>query len=256
MKKFKYRITALSPVIISARESDAYYKGIDFDEAFDKNIIYPFYHYGEECEYKPEEFLYYIPGSSIKGALLCEKKENARNDLMVDDIQNITFKQIELLELIRASHIKSLFDEIKKNEKQPKFESHFDKIGIHAFNTGNSAIGTLKCSTDIDDYISKMDKNVRRRLELFVEQLKNIKGMTNKFNIDFLEKIESIIGAVNKLKTQKDKKLMFLGGYKGLICSLASTPKDMNELFSKSAIFYEPVTKLPYGIVEVELMKA
>lgn len=96
MKKIIYEIEVLSSLIISHRSGQAFYKGIDefyshpkietsnSEKIREPHVIYPFYQYGEYEKYDPNHANYYIPGSSIKGALCLP--ENMRNQIMADDI--------------------------------------------------------------------------------------------------------------------------------------------------------------------------
>ena len=68
----------------SPRSGQALYKEIDEfclspyvkipdtkdDEKHEVKVVYPFYQYGEYEKYDPEHANYYLPGSSVKGALL------------------------------------------------------------------------------------------------------------------------------------------------------------------------------------------
>ena len=98
MKKVIYEMEVLSSTIISPRSGQAFYKGVDFclepeanvpgsskiqKKAQGVGVIYPFYQYGEYEKYDPEHAVYYIPGSSIKGAL-CSLKSSKR-PMTVDD---------------------------------------------------------------------------------------------------------------------------------------------------------------------------
>jgi CRISPR/Cas system CSM-associated protein Csm5 (group 7 of RAMP superfamily) len=78
MEKIKYTLSTLSSLIISPREGQAFYKELDFDDVVTEdgkeiNIIYPFYQYGIHDRYDPQQAKYYIPGSSIKGAIRGDK---------------------------------------------------------------------------------------------------------------------------------------------------------------------------------------
>ena len=92
MKEIKYEMQTLSSLILSPRSGQALYKDVDeFETASEVsnnkgkevNCIYPFYQYGEYEKYHPQDAEYYIPGSSVKGALL---KDNNRNILMAEDV--------------------------------------------------------------------------------------------------------------------------------------------------------------------------
>ena len=98
MKKITYTMKLLSSLIVSPRSGQALYKEIDEfclspyvkipdtkdDEKHEVRVVYPFYQYGEYERYDPEHANYYLPGSSVKGALLQHKRKGFK--LMADDV--------------------------------------------------------------------------------------------------------------------------------------------------------------------------
>ena len=94
MKQVKIRLKTLSSIILTPREQTM--KTIIQENK--TGYLYQFYHYGdtEDCGTKE----YYIPGSSLKGAI---GKENIKpNRLFVDDIricpENIEVKQLQKIQ--------------------------------------------------------------------------------------------------------------------------------------------------------------
>ena len=91
----KLKITTISSLILSPRMEKALYKGVDYKNINENiknsnivninniNIIYPFYSYEERNLLPENEFLYaqeyYIPASSLKGALLSGTKNEDDN---------------------------------------------------------------------------------------------------------------------------------------------------------------------------------
>ena len=95
MKKITYTMKLLSSLIVSPRSGQALYKEIDEfclspyvkipdtkdDEKHEVRVVYPFYQYGEYERYDPEHANYYLPGSSVKGALLQHKRKGFKQTM-------------------------------------------------------------------------------------------------------------------------------------------------------------------------------
>ena len=280
----KYSLTTLSRVIISPRGSTAFYKDIDFKKEDignkNNNIIYPFYRYGEYDEYTPQKARYYIPASSIKGALLSnESKTLEKSQIFLEDIP-VTYHNIELGTLIHASHIEFLFPKDATNNanqndvnsnaqndkvdegKQPCFEEFFGKVvGLEMLQKGITLTGQYTSSAlplSIDNmhrftmkklvnYITQIDAIYRKAQELsYSDKGKNIFLET----LGFLRNnVEDIYKGGKRYSTGEG--LMFLGGYKGLLRSLNTSKSE--ELEDRSAIFVDSQGEdaLPFGIVKI-----
>ena len=107
----KLKITTISSLILSPRMEKALYKGVDYKNIKENiknsnivnidniNIIYPFYSYEERNLLPENEFLYaqeyYIPASSLKGALLSgiknEDDNSFRSSILFQDINFNTY---------------------------------------------------------------------------------------------------------------------------------------------------------------------
>ena len=114
----KLKFTTISPVILSPRMEKALYKDVDFKEVKEIEkvdnikVVYPFYTYEsrdllfEKCFSYAKE--YYIPASSLKGALLGSKKsrdENSfRSKILFEDIK-ISKEYIELKRLYKFQYL-------------------------------------------------------------------------------------------------------------------------------------------------------
>ena len=118
MKKITYSMELLSSLIVSPRAVQALYYGIDIfrkepllapsDDTPKRTakVVYPFYQYGEYKVYDPEHTEYYLPGSSVKGALLQKNGERIQREkvhMMADDIL-IDRKRIVLRNLEKAQN--------------------------------------------------------------------------------------------------------------------------------------------------------
>ena len=80
METIAYQLTTCSGLIVSPRSALAFYRDLDefsLEKVEDSEylaksrlkVIYPFYQYGIYTAYNPEGAAYYLPGSSVKGAL-------------------------------------------------------------------------------------------------------------------------------------------------------------------------------------------
>ena len=122
----------------------ALYKGVDFKEIIMKdtkiekveniNIIYPFYSYEDRDLLSESIFLYaneyYIPASSLKGALLGSKKDEKENSfrskLLFHDVK---ISDIKLKNLYKFQY---LYEKKNNNEKNktPKYTIFFPGVAI------------------------------------------------------------------------------------------------------------------------------
>lgn len=145
----KLKFTAISPVILSPRMEKALYKGVDFkgikkdmenskiENVGTIKIIYPFYSYEsrdllfEKCFSYAKE--YYIPASSLKGALLGSKKnrdENSfRSKILFQDIK-ISKENIELKNLYKFQY---LYQNDKKKNKDNSKKLMIKPQNFHPF---------------------------------------------------------------------------------------------------------------------------
>ena len=157
----KLRFTTISSVILSPRMDKALYKGVDFKEIETNigkqdpkkmdniNIVYPFYSYEDRDLLSEKNFSYaskyYIPASSLKGALLVDKTDKdesmLRSKILFRDI-NIGSQYIELNNLYKFQYLYQEVGEENNNGqenvngkqkleyKSPKFEPFFPGVAI------------------------------------------------------------------------------------------------------------------------------
>lgn len=265
MIEVEYKITIKSSLIISPRSDRAFYrdldnsieekcikdinnKPLDYNKPlyYDKlKIIYPFYRYGIYDSYSPEKAEYYIPGTSVKGALTnpVGKRTNKDIKLMIDDIK-INNDMIVLRNLNKIQYIND-------PGKKTVLKSFFDNVGVEMVK-GSQDNGTLTG-------------------KLYTDSIKTVKGLLENANSVTKEKMEKMIDYLNKIINNKKVKidrvndikkvkdnlsilikkenLLFLGGYKGLINSIClNENKKIN-----SAVFIDCATMLPHGLVSINL---
>ncbi len=268
MIEVEYKITIKSSLIISPRSDRAFYRDLDNsieekcikdmnNKPFDYNklkIIYPFYRYGIYDSYSPEKAEYYIPGTSVKGALTNPNAKRTNKDikLMVDDIK-INNDMIVLRNLYKIQYIN---DPGKKTVLKP----FFDNVGVEMVK-GSQCNGTLtgKLYTDriktVKGLLENANSVTKEKIEKMINYLNDINEKHNNTSTEKTDDgndIQTVIDNLsNLIKNESDKSenLLFLGGYKGLINSIClNENKKIN-----SAVFIDCDTMLPHGLVSINL---
>lgn len=289
-------MTTISPLILSPRTEKALYKGVDFKNIkediknsnivnVDKiNIIYPFYSY-EERDLLPEnEFLYaqeyYIPASSLKGALLSgtknEDDNSFRTKILFQDIK-ISKENIELKNLYKFQYLYQNDKKKNKNNKEktvykaPKFESFFPSLAIEMIGGGKKfeteVLFRCEISVDFKNKLEDSFESTKNKLNNYMEEVE--KRITNieswikerkvenqveksKDNENYLEKLKKIKYNIQKLlqQIQNKKNIVFLGGYKGILGSLSQLDQNHNV---QNGFYIDKETMLPYGLLEVNV---
>ena len=144
MKKITYTMKFLSSTIVSPRAGQAFYYGIDTfcrepvlcpsdpKGAKTVKVVYPFYQYGMYEKYDPDHAEYYLPGSSVKGALL--QKNDKKIHIMADDIP-VAREQIVLKNLEKAQYV--------SDYNEADFKLFFDNVGVEMLKAGSVLSGDL-----------------------------------------------------------------------------------------------------------------
>ncbi|WP_088839373.1 RAMP superfamily CRISPR-associated protein [Listeria sp. ILCC792] len=239
LKECQFTLKVISPLILSPRSSEQFYVGIDYqsDEVDDVNIIYPFYRYGDYTEYKPEGIQYYIPGSSIKGALKSLISVENNENWLVDDI---------LVE--KEDIVVRTMEKFQKTGSQDalKLNPFFQKIGVEMLEEGRSYTGRLFCS---ENWLLKLEQVMQVGMrERFVNNITRINGLLKGADC---EKLEGLRDRLEKLIEVES--IIFLGGYKGLMHSLENySGKDEIESGIYVARKMEMEDFLIPGIVQLE----
>lgn len=270
--KYEIRITSITPLIFSNRMNDALYKGVDFDHdktirefaEFDANIIYQFACHEDRSLRLDEAFRYaenyYIPASSIKGALCLEER-----------YRNLKFQDIRVdKNMIGLSTLKKfqyLYQDEALEERDPKairYDAYFPKIGIEMMKVKQCVVGEIWSGgeglIDCNEIVSRIDAKTRDKLRTYLRQieviqsqgfLKELKKTETDQNAAIC-KLEEVKKNIHNLSEQKNRQLAFVGGFKGLICSLNNyTFTEMKEL--RSGFYIDEETMLPYGLVDLTL---
>ena len=255
MLKFTYRLEMLSSIIISPRASKGWYKALDefsFKDIPDQTeyldrsrlkVIYPFYQYGEYTTYSPKDADYYIPGSSIKGALL--DRYTMPGSCMVDDV-SVDNSSIVLRNLYKVMYL--------KNDMVPEFDVFFGNVGIEMVKSGTSLTGTLYMSgLEAEKMLKKAETSTKNKMRQMQEYLSSL----NAKDFDLLQEVKQNLSELMGVRG-----LILLGGFKGLLHSLElnhDTQQNMPQAIREihSAVFIEPdlnKKRLPHGFAKMEFI--
>lgn len=291
----KLKFTAISPVILSPRMEKALYNGVDFkgikkdmenskiENVGTIEIIYPFYSYEsrdllfEKCFSYAKE--YYIPASSLKGALLGSKKNRDENSfrckILFQDIK-ISKENIELKNLYKFQYLyqndkkKNKDNKQKTDDKTPKFSSFFPSIAIEMIERGKNFEGEILLKSGVSEELfkSKLDESfliTKNKLNNYIkeieERIKNINSWIedgklerqvedSEGNENYIEKLKSIQKRIKEIQNRKN--IIFLGGYKGILGSLSEINNTQK---IRNGFYIDRETMLPYGLVEVGFEK-
>lgn len=291
----KLKFTAISPVILSPRMEKALYKGVDFkgikkdmenskiENVGTIKIIYPFYSYEsrdllfEKCFSYAKE--YYIPASSLKGALLGSKKnrdENSfRSKILFQDIK-ISKENIELKNLYKFQYLyqndkkKNKDNKQKTDDKTPKFSSFFPSIAIEMIERGKNFEGEILLKSGVSEELfkSKLDESflvTKNKLENYIKEVEERIKIINSWiedgklerqvedsegNENYIEKLKNIKKRIKEIQNRKN--IIFLGGYKGILGSLSEISNTQK---IRNGFYIDRETMLPYGLVEVGFEK-
>lgn len=243
-------MTTLSSLIVSPRANVAFYDGIEnssLEEFRDNSIcltpgkvkvIYPFYQYGEYDEYAPESADYYLPGSSIKGAL--HQKPSAPGSLLVDDV-SVPNDRIVLRNLYKAQHLKNL------DEPSACFDVFFENVGIEMIRSDSELRGEFYLNGPTAKTIIKTANELSKvkigRMLKYLHELEE-KNYKKTLRDEFHKVGENLFPLLD------NNNVLLLGGYKGLIHSIEG--ESFLQEFHK-AVFVDQETMLPHGLVEIEL---
>jgi hypothetical protein len=249
MVRFTYKLTTLSSLIVSPRANLAWYGDLnEFSLADIKEdpylsedklkIIYPFYQYGEYEKHAPNSAKYYLPGSSIKGALCGRSPAPFR--CMVDDIP-VCNDSIVVRNLYKAQYL--------KEEQQADFDVFFENVGVEMIRASVKLTGELYLdNTKKNEFVDAARSSTKEKMKQMLEYLCILKDKNYK---------EKLRGKLNEADANlsallNGENIYLMGGYKGLLHSMA--PKIVSEE-TASAIFLDPETKLPHGLVKMEFVK-
>ena len=285
----KLKFTTISPVILSPRMEKALYKDVDFKEVKEIEkvdnikVVYSFYTYEsrdllfEKCFSYAKE--YYIPASSLKGALLESKKsrdENSfRSKILFQDIK-ISKEYIELKRLYKFQYLYQENKEKNSDDKQeivykiPKFELFFPNVAIEMISSGKEFEGEILLKSGVSEELfkSKLDESfliTKNKLNNYIKEIEERIKIINSWiedgklerqvedsegNENYIEKLKSIQKRIKEIQNRKN--IIFLGGYKGILGSLSEINNTQK---IRNGFYIDRETMLPYGLVEVGFEK-
>lgn len=268
MEQFSYQLTTLSSLIISPRQAVAFYADLEEllsrdvqkhleilkeqdskeqdskeQDATKLKVIYPFYQYGMYSKYDPDNAEYYLPGSSIKGAL-CQGAAIG-NQLMVDDIP-IPNDCIVLRNLYKAQYLDS--------EPDACLKVFFERVGVEMIRAEAVVKGEfyLENKTSAETLLKEANQSALCRMKQMRKYLDELQGN------DYSEELKNKLNQVkdNLTSLLNDKNVFLLGGFKGLLHAMeVEEPIKNKESLPEitSAVYLDLKTMLPHGLVRIEL---
>ena len=260
-------------------------KNLKVEKSDNINIVFPLYSYEDRDLLSEKSFSYakeyHIPASSLKGALLVGKRgENEdifRSKILFKDI-NIGKEDVELKNLYKFQYLYQEAEgendkgQAQPNEKQnltyktPKFEPFFSGVAIEMIGIRKKFEGEILLKADISEELldNKLEENysiTKRKLDNYIDEIKQrIKNINSWIKDGKLEKAEEKEeDCINLLKCiehnidsliKDGKKILFLGGYKGILGSLTNKVDENQKV--KNGFYIEEESMLPYVLVEVK----
>jgi hypothetical protein len=257
--KYSYKLNTLSSVILSPRAQSGFYYEIDYQKMdFEKNlqedipkIIYPFYQYGSYEKYNPHNAQYYIPGSSMKGAM----QAGNVSKFLVDDIKVLN-QDIYLKKLYKVQQI-SPKDTVDTSRKGMEIEAFFPKIKVEVLGANKEYSGEfwLPQNFGLEALLREIKISTERKMQRGIEIIESIlseKELPKELKCrELLEKMRNELGSLCQSSKESDRNEAFLllGGYKGLALA-HSAEIDMNKI-SEFSIYIDQEKKLPNGLVKL-----
>lgn len=272
IKKYTYELETISDLVLSPRAQNCFYKDShfsaelisDFHLKGNVKIIYPFYQYGLYERYQPNTAQYYIPGSSIKGAI-------GDNTFTVDDIM---IKRREDMRLKNLFKMQNVFADSKgENQAAPKIDSFFPGVAVEMLGAGSKYTGAIFSQNAPHASLNAAQKETKRKLEQLTEAItailnsfKQAKDQTNpSSDVDS----KNVVGENSKMRStgevlsnmlmnirnlQKEPGpdncyLLLLGGYKGI--RLSSVVRNEEKV---GGIYVDMERELPHGLVWVKFI--
>ena len=283
--EIKLKFKTISSVILSPRVEKALYKGIDFKSIKNDDktkMIYPFYSYCDreldaDKDYSKDDIDYYIPASSLKGALLCENKteeKSIRSKILVKDINRLK-DNIKLDNLYKFQYLYEKKDNNEKNKTETaqtstatydkkKYNNETNKIPKYTVFFPGVAIEMLESKKEFESEILMKSSEITE--EIFMKKLNEVfvstKNKLDNYLKETKERIEYTQACVKeKLKKvennikqlDSNKNMIFLSDYKGILGSLSQSDlfQQNKEPRITNGFYIDEETLLPYGLVEV-----
>ena len=245
MKKISYELNCQSSLVLSPRAGQAFYLDKDSPKAVSSGerirVVYPFYQYGEYEEYDPENAEYYIPGSSIKGAL---EPGVHGGKLMVDDVK-VPGTCVILQNLWKAQYL--------QETAQAAFDWFFPNVGVEMVKAGTVLSGELYLADGLSfqqEILERANQSPKKKMGQMCKYLETLLCMNYKD-----ENLNQSLKTMQKgLMAQSEKNnVILLGGYKGLLHSILLKGEQCGEDCTNGSLFLDRETGLPHGLVELSV---
>ena len=249
METIAYQLTTCSGLIVSPRSALAFYRDLDefsLEKVEDSEylaksrlkVIYPFYQYGIYTAYNPEGAAYYLPGSSVKGALC--RGTSVEGGLMSDDIL-IPGSYIVLRNIYKVQYL--------EENTQACFAPFFDNVGVEMVRADSPLQGQLILPdrNSANALITAANKSAKIKIGQMLEYLSEL--AKREYKEEMTKKLHTIIE--NLSPYLENDHIILLGGYKGLLHSMEI--KDPSAV-TNSGVFIDPEKDLPYGLAEIEFI--
>ena len=270
---------------VDFKEIDKNTKNLKVEKSDNINIVFPLYSYEDRDLFSEKSFSYakeyHIPASSLKGAVLvgkrCENEDILRSKILFKDI-NISKEDVELKNLYKFQYLYQEAEgendngQAQPNEKQnltyktPKFEPFFPGVAIEMIGIGKKFEGEILLKADISEELldNKLEESyfiTKRKLDNYIDEIKQRVENINSCIKDGKpekaeEKEEDCINSLKCIEHNIDslikdgKKILFLGGYKGILGSLTNKVDENQKV--KNGFYIDEESMLPYGLVEVK----
>ncbi|MDQ0659931.1 hypothetical protein [Paenibacillus sp. W2I17] len=264
LQRYQYRLKTLSKLAMSPRDHEGLYlaakefkredviKHLSSESASDEsdrankvNIIYPFYQYGAYSPYNPIKAEYYIPGSSLKGALLPKGVNDTvkrSSKLMVDDIP-VESKDVRLNQLNKLQNM-------SEGRTEPiVLKEFFPNVAVEILEAESDYTGELFYEGDLHTMLQAAQQQTMCKLAQFIDKLGVVSDEilvddnTKQHVVQLKKNIQSLID------DDRDRCILLLGGYKGL--ALSGVFKNVKFGKVDSAVYVDTNKGLPYGMVEI-----
>lgn len=201
-------------------------------------MVYPFYQYGAYKKYDPEQGDYYLPGSSVKGAL--QRRNSMENYLMADDVL-VSNSDIVFRTLWKAQYLEM--------ESKAVFEPFFDNVGIEMIKGGTVLYEEIY-SQEKSEFLNVLESACQDTSDKINQTCGYIQML---FGQDYSTGFKKILERVEKnlYSFQLEGEGIVVDGYKGLLHSIMPG-HDRNE--NHGGLFVDFDTMLPHGFVKLELV--
>lgn len=249
MVKVTYRLKTLSSLVASPRASLALYRTLEQfkPEEIPKElrekckVIYPFYQVGTYEKYDKDNACYYLPGSSVKGAL--RRGQTGPLKLMVDDIP-VANTATALKTLQKVQYLKS-------ESQAPCLAAFFENVGVEMVKAGTELTGEAYVDrTDtFTDLLAETHQAAKAKMQQMLDYWAELEHSLGDNSKELKVKLQKAGGKLEAC--MQEPGVILLGGFKGLLHSILR--QTQTEDIDKGAIFLDPDTDLPHGIVQITL---